>query len=207
MLYVITFGIYRYLISNKRKLSLQKKRLHLINEITYHSHELEIAKREILNLESLQISISNEIKDRRRTTDKSLSKALSNYKTKIATINALPTECTHDTSFKLLKNFSGLEYEKIIGCYIIHNRENNKYYVGQSKDVLKRLKQHFKGTVPNNIIFAEDYYASKYKERENLFEVKIIPCTTKDELDKTEKELIEQYNSWQYGYNGTSGNN
>ena len=82
----------------------------------------------------------------------------------------------------------------------------DKYYVGQSKDVLKRLKQHFKGTVPHNIIFAEDYYSSTFGNKEDLFEVKIIPCDTKDELDKTEKNLIEKYDAWRSGYNGTSGN-
>lgn len=100
----------------------------------------------------------------------------------------------------------GIEYQKVIGCYIIHNRENGKYYVGQSKDVHKRLKQHFTGTVPKNVIFAEDYYLSNFSNKEDLFEVKILPCTTKDELDKTEKELIELYDAKNNGYNGTSGN-
>lgn len=101
---------------------------------------------------------------------------------------------------------SGLQYEKITGCYVIHNTENDKYYVGQSKDVMKRLKQHFKGTVPQNTIFAEDYYTSTKPDKENIFEVKIIRCSTKDELDRMEKQLISDYDSWNTGYNRTSGN-
>ena len=39
-----------------------------------------------------------------------------------------------------------------------------------------------------------------------MFEVRIIKCETKDELDKTERELIEYYDSFENGYNGTGGN-
>ena len=101
----------------------------------------------------------------------------------------------------------GLNYEKIIGCYVIHNVENDKYYVGQSKDVIKRItKQHFDGAKVKNIIFAEDYYKSNLENKDDLFEVKIIRCETKDELDRTEMELIEEYDSFNNGYNGTNGN-
>ena len=128
------------------------------------------------------------------------------YNRKIQDIKPLNNLVNNDESFVSLKMFSGLEYEKIVGCYIIHNKENDKYYVGQSKDILKRLKQHFKGTVPLNPIFAEDYYNSQYPNKDDLFEVKIIRCNTKDELDNTEKQLISDYDSWKNGYNGTSGN-
>lgn len=109
-----------------------------------------------------------------------------------------------NAGFIPLKDINGIEYKKIVGCYIIRNRSNERCYVGQSKDVIKRLKQHFKGTYPNNIIFAKDYFAAE--DKENLFEIKVFPCATKDELDKTEKSLIEQYDSFFNGYNGTSGN-
>lgn len=38
------------------------------------------------------------------------------------------------------------------------------------------------------------------------FLVKIIPCTTKDELDRLEKMYIEQYDAFNSGYNSTGGN-
>ncbi len=106
-----------------------------------------------------------------------------------------------------MKNFIGLEYEKIIGCYIIHNIEKDRYYVGQSKDIMRRIKQHFKGTMPNNIIFAEDYYNSQNSDKSNIFEIRIIQLETKDELDKTEAQLIEEYDANVTGYNSTRGNN
>ena len=71
---------------------------------------------------------------------------------------------------------------------------------------MKRIKQHFNGTTPKNTIFAEDYYTSQMDNRDNIFELKIIRCETKDELDSLEKKLIYEYDSWNNGYNGTSGN-
>ena len=56
------------------------------------------------------------------------------------------------------------------------------------------------------MIFAEDYFQTAEKERDDLFEFMIIPCETKDELDKEEKDLIEKYEEFTKGYNGTSGN-
>ena len=114
----------------------------------------------------------------------------------------------NDDSFIPLKKFVGTNYEKIVGCYVIRNTENNKYYVGQSKDVYKRItRDHFNGTKVKNIIFAEDYFKSNYENKDDIFEVKIIQLQTKDELDAKEKELIEEYDSFNSGYNGTSGNN
>lgn len=121
-------------------------------------------------------------------------------------IKALPITFQQDNTFIPLKTFIGMKYEKIVGCYIIHNTENNKYYVGQSKDVIKRIKSHFRGTVPNNIIFAEDYFSSKFENKDDLFSVKVIRLQTKDELDATEREMIEYYDAYCQGYNGTSGN-
>lgn len=72
---------------------------------------------------------------------------------------------------------------------------------------MKRVcKQHFNGTEPKNIIFAEDYYTSKLEDKRDLFEVKIVRLSTKDELDRTEMELIEKYDSFNNGYNRTAGN-
>ena len=129
------------------------------------------------------------------------------YEEKINRVEKLTSnvfEVQESFDFIPLKNLSLLEYKKITGVYIIKNNEKNKYYVGQSKDVLKRLKQHFKSTIPNNIIFAEDYFLSSNKD--DLFSVKIISLKTKDELDNVEKQLIEEYDAFNNGYNKTNGN-
>ncbi|MDQ7982735.1 MAG: GIY-YIG nuclease family protein [Spiroplasma sp.] len=97
-----------------------------------------------------------------------------------------------------LFNFKDVYNKK--GVYIIWNKDNNKYYIGQSKNLGLRLKQHFKNGIVNNVIFAKDWYNN------HNFVYRYEICESKDELDRKEKQLIEQYNSFEHGYNKTSGN-
>lgn len=203
---LFSFGFYSYYVSLKRKNRLLAKELIINNNILKLESELN-SKKEKIALSNAKIdSYNKQIKQKEAEIKKKKEEIKLYYNRKIQNIKPLNNLVNNDESFVSLKMFSGLEYEKIVGCYIIHNKENDKYYVGQSKDILKRLKQHFKGTVPLNPIFAEDYYNSQYPNKDDLFEVKIIRCNTKDELDNTEKQLISDYDSWKNGYNGTSGN-
>lgn len=89
------------------------------------------------------------------------------------------------------------------GIYIIWNKTKNKYYVGQSKDLYKRIfTQHFSKLDKDvkNIIFTKDWYA------DNEFYLRTFEFDTKDELDQAEKYYIDMYNSFIDGYNKTSGN-
>ena len=158
----------------------------------------------------LQIgSLNQEIKyatDQIKRSSDDIENVKKEYCEKINQVEPLADSVVDSTGFVLLKELSGLDYEKIIGVYVIKNRELDKFYVGQSKDVLKRLKNHFTGTEPKNIIFAEDYYQSKFDSKDELFEVKIERLETKDELDKREMELIAEYDAFNNGYNKTAGN-
>lgn len=140
--------------------------------------------------------------------DKAIAKIRDDYNARIKAIQPLPTTiCTNSTDFMPLKDFAGMSYRPIVGCYIIRNTENGRCYCGQSKDVVKRItRQHFSGTKPNNIIFAEDYYSSTLPDKSKIFEVRVIPCSTKDELDLMERMLIEKFDAFAHGYNGTNGN-
>lgn len=128
------------------------------------------------------------------------------YKEKFKQIKPLTDYIANSEDFTPMRDLLGIDYVKIKGVYVIRNKELDKVYVGQSKDVLKRLKAHFTGTEPKNIIFAEDYYRSKLENKEELFEFKIEVLETKDELDKREMELISEYDSFNNGYNKTAGN-
>lgn len=89
------------------------------------------------------------------------------------------------------------------GVYIIWNKTKDKYYVGQSKDLYKRIfTQHFSKLDKDvkNIIFAKDWYEN------NEFYLRTFEFETKDELDHAEKHYIDMYNSFAEGYNKTSGN-
>lgn len=94
--------------------------------------------------------------------------------------------------------YSNLNNKK--GIYIIWNKSKNKHYIGQSKNIGKRMVQHFKNGEVKNIIFAQDWYSG------DNFMYKYHFCETKDELDSLEKRYIEEYNSFERGYNSTNGN-
>lgn len=91
------------------------------------------------------------------------------------------------------------------GCYVIRNRENGKCYVGQSSNIHRRLNQHFRGTVPKNEVFAEDYYTSKMIDKSQMFEVRVVPEYNDYARSQLERSLIEKYGSFHNGYNRTRG--
>lgn len=107
-----------------------------------------------------------------------------------------------DETFYSLKNSFSMKWDDVIkGVYIIKNKTKDKYYVGQSKDVFKRVfKDHWNKGGVKNIIFAKDWYDN------DEFYWKYFKRETKDELDDLEREYIEIHNSFKNGYNGTGGN-
>lgn len=203
---ILSLGIYCWFISEKRKQKTSLQLETIIQSIT-NMNELIQANNDSVNECNKKIDNKKHLIDNseKEYFNKKNTRTIK-YNKDVNAIHPLVSEVSKDNKFLPLKLFSGMEYEKIIGCYIIHNVEKDKYYVGQSKDVLRRLRQHFNGTVPKNIIFAEDYYKSSLPDVSLLFEVKIIKCKTKDELDKTEKKLIFDYDALNTGYNSTSGN-
>lgn len=208
-LLILTFGFYGLSKSKKKIDKLERK---------IEQCDIEVGKcnDEMLSIDNSIAELQKKINE--KETEKALvikkyNDELENTREEFdelySKVEPLPIEISNmdSTGFVPLKKLIGIKYEKIVGCYIIHNKEFDKYYVGQSKDVIKRVtRDHFSGTTVKNIIFAEDYYKSKYVNKEDIFEVKIIRLETKDELDSTEKELIEEYDSFYNGYNGTSGN-
>lgn len=179
---------------NKKKNNLEKERSEIIKK-------METDKKEIN-------SIEQDIKDKEKEKNYDLSLIAKEREKKLSKIVSLVTyvDIAMD-GFVPLKQFVGMEKEKLIGVYIIRNNKLNKYYVGQSKNIFKRIcGQHFNGLIPKNPNFTEDYYSTPYNERENLFSVKVIPLETKDKLDKTEADMIAFYHARENGYNKTVGN-
>jgi len=203
---ILTIGIYYFFKSNKYANILDKR----LNKLTTISETIKIELEKTISEkkdEELKINSLNENEENSVIIyKKHIKEFMDIYSEKLRSIIPLSEECINFTNFIPLKSFEGYKYKKIIGCYVILNNELNKCYVGQSKDIMRRLKQHFNGTVPNNIIFAKDYFNSKLETKDDLFSVKIIPLKTKDQLDDNEKALIDQYDSYDSGYNSTSGN-
>ena len=90
------------------------------------------------------------------------------------------------------------------GIYAIHNKINNKYYIGQSKDIKNRWMQHQSrlrcGTHENK------HLQSSYNiYLEGSFEYLVIEECCVDSLDEREMYYIQKYDSYNNGYNQDIG--
>ena len=92
--------------------------------------------------------------------------------------------------------------QNIIGIYAFHNLKTGKYYIGQSKNIRKRLLKHLQH-VKNKWNYP--LYDSINKYGFENFEFLILEETTEENLDIREKYWIEHYKSFENGYNLTSG--
>jgi group I intron endonuclease len=93
---------------------------------------------------------------------------------------------------------------KISGIYSIVNNINNKKYIGQSRNIKRRIYNH-KYELRKNKHFNKHLQRAwnKYGEEHFSFEV-ICECST-DEINEKEKYYIELYDSFLNGYNNTEG--
>ena len=99
-----------------------------------------------------------------------------------------------------LKKTKLVDVKKVKGVYILHNYQNGKYYVGQSKSVFDRVNNHFTGK-GNGDIYVD------YKKGDR-FTIKMIPLSGSGfyDLDSLERHFIEYYHAYDRGYNKTRGN-
>ena len=86
------------------------------------------------------------------------------------------------------------------GVYILYNQSKNQYYIGQAKEVLNRVNNHFRGR-GNGDVYADYKYGDKWTIR--LIALADSGFTTLNEL---EREMIHAYNAYEDGYNRTRGN-
>ena len=86
------------------------------------------------------------------------------------------------------------------GIYIIYNKTRNMYYIGQSKNVFKRVNSHFTGK-GNGDVYADYKYG-------NQFTISMIALEGSgfSTLNALEKNAISTYNAYSKGYNKTKGN-
>lgn len=100
-----------------------------------------------------------------------------------------------------------LGLKTITGIYKITNQENNKCYIGQSVDVAKRWKDHAKCGLGIDAPQGNKLY----KEMQEIgiwnFSWELLEECSKEQLNEKEKFYIELYQSKDFGYNTTKGNN
>jgi group I intron endonuclease len=87
--------------------------------------------------------------------------------------------------------------------YAIYNKETGKYYVGQTINELnKRWKEHLYEARRMN---PSPLYKSLRKYGADKFNIRVIEECSSDILDERETYWISEYNSYNNGYNQTSG--
>lgn len=89
----------------------------------------------------------------------------------------------------------------MIGIYKITNLINNKVYIGQSINIASRWRRH--RTDAN--IKDTPLYQDIRKYGLNNFSFEVIEECTKEQLDERERFWIDKYDSYNNGYNLTSG--
>lgn len=203
---LLTLFIYDTAKSKRRITKLSTKLSVLEKEKATTESQIVLDQNQITSLQNAMLEHKSHFDKEDQKIYQTIASIHKEYVNQLKNVFPLNISYEENLDFIPLKDFLGFEYQQITGCYIIWNSENQRYYVGQSKDIFKRLKQHFKGTVPANIIFAEDYYASKLSNKADIFKIKIIPLNTKDQLDHIERNLIDQYQANVTGYNSTRGN-
>lgn len=94
----------------------------------------------------------------------------------------------------------------MVGIYKITNLINGKCYIGQSKDLVKRMNSH-KTTAfdPLSHSYNNHLYRAIRKYGLENFSFDIIEYCKIEELNEKEKMWIEHYNSFFNGYNLTFG--
>lgn len=100
------------------------------------------------------------------------------------------------SDFRLLSSNS----PTFAGVYVLLNKTKGINYVGQSRDVYGRVKQHTTGYGNGNV-----YADMKYGD---IFAIKLLPLKNSgfNSLNELEKYAIYAFDAYKYGYNRTSGN-
>lgn len=100
------------------------------------------------------------------------------------------------------------EYRNKAGIYKWENKINHKCYIGQAKDLNRRLTHHFSNIKTNR--YNNPLYKAVAKYGINNFDITIVEVLEasddlNERLDEREIYYIEYYKSYKEGYNQTKG--
>src|SRR5690554_1421574 len=87
----------------------------------------------------------------------------------------------------------------IYGVYILYNKTKNKYYVGKSKNIVSRVKNHIEGR-GNAHLFADLKYGDE-------FMISLVSYDSQKftSLNQQERFYISVFDAFENGYNRTRG--
>lgn len=103
-----------------------------------------------------------------------------------------------------LENLRKLDW-KISGIYKIENIFSGNIYIGQAKDIRKRLREHLEGCIRQDKDENKALVSSWVKYGEGCFDFELVKKCDLSELDDKERYWISYYDCHKNGYNMTSG--
>lgn len=95
----------------------------------------------------------------------------------------------------------------VTGVYKITNLTNNMCYIGQAVDISKRWKDHAKCGLDIDRPQGNKFYQAMIDDNIWNFSWELLEACPRAELNEKEKFYIDLYQSKEYGYNSTKGNN
>ena len=95
---------------------------------------------------------------------------------------------------------------RVIGIYKITNKLSGLCYIGQSKDIRERWREHLKCGIGIDTPSNNRLYQAMLKDGVDNFTFELLEVCSLQELDEKEKFYIQLYQAKEYGYNSTAGN-
>lgn len=95
--------------------------------------------------------------------------------------------------------------EEVCGIYKITNKNNRMCYIGQSKKVRERFRDHMKCGLGIDTPANNKLYKAMLKEGLSTFTFELIESCSVENLDEKEYFYINLYNSYHFGYNSNTG--
>ena len=105
----------------------------------------------------------------------------------------------------LCNNVIGTEIKS--GIYKITNQKDNLCYIGQAVDLARRWKDHAKCGLGIDTPASNKLYQSMIEDGIWNFSFEVLEECPREQLNEKEKYYINLYDSKNYGYNVTKGNN
>lgn len=104
-------------------------------------------------------------------------------------------------------NVLGAATAEKTGIYKITNQKTDLVYIGQAVDIATRWKNHVKAGLGIDTPANNKLYRAMLEDGPESFSFEVLEECTRQQLDEKEKFYISLYQSDQFGYNSTSGNN
>lgn len=103
-----------------------------------------------------------------------------------------------------------MQVNRMIGIYKIENLLNHHVYIGQSINIEERWQEHRRNGIADKnaeykIWYNYPIYCAMRKYGLDNFEFTILEETLPEQLNERERYWINYYNSYQNGYNATTG--